>query len=249
MQVVVNSLLTEYSRLGKGKCLLVLHGWGDNSKGWHPMQTKLAEYFDVVIPDLPGFGGTEPPASAWSLNDYAAFVSSFVGKLKLHVYAVLAHSNGGAIAIRGIANGQLKTEKLILLDSAGIRNQYKGRTKLIRLITKTGKVMSAPLPSAAKKKLRRKVYKTVGSDMLVAEHLQETFKRVVTDDVQSDAAKLQLPTLIIYGEDDLAAPVSYGRLFHNLIAGSSFTVVSDAGHFVHIDKPNLVLESIKEFLK
>lgn len=249
MQVVVDNLLTEYSRVGKGKTVLVLHGWADSSKGWRGVQEKLAEKFDVVIPDLPGFGGTEAPKEDWGLDDYAKFVNAFLKKTKIKTYAIIAHSNGGAIAIRGLANKDFITDKLILLDSAGIRNQYKGRTKALRIVTKTGKVMTKPLPASVKKRLRRKLYKSVGSDMLVAEHLQETFKRVVTDDVQGDAAKLQLPTLIMYGQDDLDAPISYGRSFHNLIAGSKFDIVPDAGHFVHLDKTDYVLDEIEGFLK
>lgn len=249
MQVVVDSLLTEYSRVGKGRTVLVLHGWGDNSKGWLGVQEKLAEKFDVLIPDLPGFGGTEAPHDVWGLDDYGVFVESFVKKLKAKVYAVIGHSNGGAIAVRGLANGSLKADKLVLLDSAGIRNEYKGRTKALRIITKTGKVVTRPLPSHVKKKLRRKLYNSVGSDMLVAEHLQETFKKVVTDDVQADAARLKIKSLIIYGEDDLDAPVRYGRLLHSLIDGSKFEVIPDAGHFVHLDKTGEVIDAIEGFLK
>lgn len=249
MQAVVDSYLTEYARDGSGKTVLVLHGWGDNSKGWHGTQEKLAEKFDVVIPDLPGFGGTEAPREDWGLDEYAKFVKAFIKKFRLKVYAIVAHSNGGAIAVRGLAKGLFNTEKLVLLDSAGIRNRYKGRTKALRIVTKTGKVFTKPLPSNVKKKLRRKLYDSVGSDMLVAEHLQETFKRVVTDDIQGDAAKLHVPTLIVYGEDDLDAPVRYGRILHTLIANSKFEIVPNAGHFVHLDKPETVLENIEAFLR
>ena len=85
--------------------------------------------------------------------------------------------------------------------------------------------------------------------MLVAEHLQDTFKKVVSDDVQADAGKLVLPTLLIYGDEDKAAPLAYGQKFHELIKGSQLEVVDGAGHFVHHDQPALVLRYIEEFLK
>ena len=104
-----------------------------------------------------------------------------------------------------------------------------------------------PLPKRVKEKLRKKVYKTVGSDMLVAEHLQETFKKVVTDDARVDAAQLTLPTLLLYGEQDDAAPVWYGEAYHQLITGSTLEVFPGAGHFVHIDRPAEVVKAIEEF--
>jgi len=136
----------------------------------------------------------------------------------------------------------------VLLASAGIRGTYKGRVKVLRYITKAGKALTMPLPTAIKRKLRRKVYKTVGSDMLVAEHLQETFKNVVTDDVRQDASQLTQPTLLIYGEQDEATPVWYGEAFHQLINGSTLEILPGAGHFVHIDRPAEVVRAIEGFL-
>jgi pimeloyl-ACP methyl ester carboxylesterase len=248
MQAVVDSLMTEYTRAGKGKPVLVLHGWGDSSKGWQEFQKALAEDYDVIVVDVPGFGGTQAPEQTWGLDEYAAFVAEFLKKILVKPHAIIAHSNGGAVAVRGLAKDLLHTDKLVLLDSAGIRDQYSGRVKAIRLITKAGKALTMPLPKSVKKKLRRKVYKSVGSDMLVVERLQETFKRVVTDDVQRDAAILHVPTLLMYGEDDLATPKQYGRILHNLINNSQLETIPDAGHFVHLDKPAIVLEKVRKFM-
>ena len=101
MQVVVNSLLTQYERMGAGKLVLILHGWGDSSKGWLEPAKQLAKHFEVVTVDLPGFGGTQMPEKAWGLSDYAAFIEHFLKKTRLQPYAVVGHSNGGATAIRG----------------------------------------------------------------------------------------------------------------------------------------------------
>lgn len=248
MQVVVDSLLTQYERMGKGKPVLILHGWGDSSAGWQKFVHELVDKFEVVLVDLPGFGSTQLPGDVWGLSNYAAFVGKFLKKIRLQPYAVIGHSNGGSIAIRGLANQDFTSEKLILIDSAGIRTEYVGRKKAIRLLTKTGKVLARPLPARVRKRLRKKVYETVGSDMLVVEKLQDTFKLVVTDDVQHNAATLNLPTLLIYGEDDLSTPVQYGRMFHHLIAGSKLEVIPGAGHFAHLDKPTVVLHQILEFL-
>jgi len=250
MQVVTQSLLTQYMRGGKGKTLVLLHGWGDSSVGLKPLFDVLSKNYDVIALDLPGFGGTQLPPKAWGLDDYTTFVHDFLAKIGANeIYGFLGHSNGGAIAIRGLANGTFKAEKLILLASAGIRNQYKGRNHVLRILAKTAKLATKPLPKAVQNKLRRKTYQTIGSDMLVAENLQETFKRVVADDVRTDAAQLNLPVLLVYGEQDEATPVWYGQQYHELMTDSTLEILPGAGHFVHLDRPLDVQKAIAEFLR
>ena len=249
MQVVVDGLITNYSQLGEGRVILFLHGWGDSLAGFREMMGSLEQGYQVVALDLPGFGQTQSPEGVWGLDDYAKFVASFVAKLKLKVSVFVGHSNGGAIAIRGLASETLKADSLVLLSSAGIRGESKGKLGAIQLVTKTGKILTSSLPSGVRNKLRRKVYSAAGSDMLVAEHLQETFKKVVADDVRSDADRLKIPTLIIYGSEDRATPTSYGELFSELIKRSHLEIVESAGHFVHHDQPEQVRRLISEFIK
>lgn len=263
MQVVVNDLLTSYERCGSQpdaadisgqrrtslpRKILILHGWGDNAKGWAETCARLSDEYDVVTVDLPGFGGTAMPPVAWGLSDYAAFVAEFLRKIDFQPYAIIGHSNGGAITVRGLAEGILQADKLVLLASAGIRNETHGRRSFLRVLTKAGKVVTYPLPARVRKRLRSHLYTTIGSDLLIAEHMQETFKRIVTDDIQADAARLSLPTLLVYGEDDTAAPVQYGRILHNLISGSTLETIGDAGHFIHLDKPDVVIGMVRKFL-
>jgi len=250
MQVVVDSLLTHYEQEGTGSTIVLLHGWGDSVAGMVRLRQALAKTCRVIAIDLPGFGGTQPPPEPWGLTGYATFVQHFLNKIDAGPVAMIAgHSNGGSIAIRGIAQGILQADKLVLLASAGIRGEYKGRTKALRYITKVGKAITMPLPKDVKKKIQKKVYKTVGSDMLVAEHLQETFKRVVTDDVRQDINNIAIPVLLIYGENDDATPLWYGRTYHELLADSTLEVLPGTGHFVHLERPDTVLKAIKEFMR
>lgn len=236
--------------MGSGKLIVLLHGWGDRAAGLRALQTALAKHAHVIAVDLPGFGGTQAPAEVWGLDEYASFVRDFLQKIDAGpVQMIVGHSNGGAIAIRGLASGSLRAEKLVLMASAGIRGEQKGRLKALQIVTKVGKAVASPLPSATKQALRRKVYNAAGSDMLVAEHLQETFKRVVGDDVRADAAQLTLPTLLLYGEQDTATPVWFGEAYHELLHDSTLEILPGAGHFVHLDRPAEVSKAITEFAR
>jgi pimeloyl-ACP methyl ester carboxylesterase len=249
MQVIVDALLVHYEQAGTGKTVVILHGWGDSGSGFGDLIAHFSKKYHIIALDLPGFGGSQTPTHAWGLDEYGRFVAAFLRKIKVApVWAVIGHSNGGAIAIRAVANGWLQPERLVLLASAGIRGVYKGRNRAYRLIAKTGKLAAKPLPRVAQARLRKKLYTSIGSDMLVAEHLQETFKRVVTDDVREDAKRIDVPTLLMYGEADTQTPVSYGEQYHELISNSTLEVLPGVGHFLHLERPGVVYKAIGGFL-
>lgn len=233
MQIIVDNLAITYEISGNGKTVLMLHGWGDDHNTYRALSEKLTNNFKLVALDLPGFGLSQSPPKAWNLDDYAALVADFLVKLRLTPYAIIGHSNGGALAIRGLSRGKLKADKLVLIASAGIRNTHKAKKALIKSVAKTGKVATVWLPRSTRAKLQRKLYGSVGSDLFLKPELKETFALTVRQDIQDDAAKLNLPVMLINADRDPAVPLSYGERLHALIDGSTLEVISDNDHFVH----------------
>ena len=251
MQVVVDALLTHYEALGSGqKTVLLLHGWGDSAAGLRTLQVELAKKYKVIAVDLPGFGGTERPITTWGLDEYAQFTAHFLQKVGVRkTLAIVGHSNGGAVAIRGVSRGVLKPKKLVLLAAAGIRDHGNLRKIGFKALAKSGKAATVWLPPEQRAKMRRRLYKSAGSDMLVVPELQETFKKTVSQDLQDDAALLNVPVLLLYGERDTAAPVWYGQRYHELMDDSTLEILPGAGHFVHLDRLNDVVQAIEEFVQ
>lgn len=250
MKIVIDELLAHYEIVGKGKLVLLLHGWGDSSKGLRSIATELSGKYQVLGVDLPGFGGSQAPKAVWDLDNYAEFIKALLIKLELgDPYAVIGHSNGGALAIRSISLRHVNPNKLILLAASGIRSGGRGRRLTLKVLAKTGNIATVWMPERQRHALRKSLYQTAGSDLLVVPELEETFKKTVRQDVQQDAAKLMLPTLLIYAEDDQAVPVNDGKIYHDLIDGSELVILPDAGHFIHLDQSEQVNKLIKEFLK
>ena len=98
---------------------MLLHGWGDTAKGLTGLQTSLAQEYQVLAVDLPGFGGTQVPEGVWGLDNYAEFLKALLEKLGLpQPYAVIGHSNGGALAIRAVSIKCVVPKKLVLLAAS-----------------------------------------------------------------------------------------------------------------------------------
>jgi pimeloyl-ACP methyl ester carboxylesterase len=249
MQVVVNNLLVNYTKVGKGPVVLGLHGWGDSLTTFNQLAKDLQSNYQFIALDLPGFGTSQIPAEAWGVGEYANFVGRWLKKLGIgKAKAIIGHSNGGAIAIYGISENLIQAEKLILLASAGVRDQKKGRKKLLRIVVGGGKAATAILPHKAKKKIKSKFYKSIGSEALLLPELEESFRRIVGEDVQGRAKKLSIPTLLIYGAKDKAVPLSYGQLLHDAIPHSKLEVLPNAEHFVHLEEAQKVSALVQQFL-
>lgn len=250
MQVVVDKLLTHYEVQGTGPVLLLIHGWADRLETFDDITSQLASSYTVVRLDLPGFGTTEPPRAVWGLEQYAQFVGRFLKKVDIPTLrAIVGHSNGGAVAVFGLAEHILHADTLVLLAAAGVRSRHTIRKRSLKVIAKAGKLATCWLPHRLRQRLRQRFYGTIGSDMLVAPHLQETFKRTVAQDIQPQARKLTLPTLLVYGDTDTATPVNeVGTVLNQAITGSTLHVIPGADHFVHQRASDQVVTYIREFL-
>lgn len=251
MQIVVDGLLTTYQSTGKtGSSILFLHGWADSHKTFEKLENKLCLGHRNISLDLPGFGQTQAPDGVWGLSDYCSYIVKFLAKINMqNIDVIIGHSNGGALGIKLVGDKYVTPSKLILLSSAGIRDRNKVRKIGYKVVAKTGKVATFWLPKSSKQKLQKKLYGTIGSDMLVTPELKETFKKTVSEDIQSDARKINIPTLIIYGDQDKATPPEFGNIFQKLISGSELHIVEGASHFLHHEKPDEVADLIEGFIE
>lgn len=250
MQLVMNDQIVNYSISGSGKKLLILHGWGDSIASYPSLISLLDKKYQVIAVDLPGFGGTKISADNFTLSKYASFVQDFLKKINSEdIYILLGHSNGGAISVKAISENKVKPTKLVLVGCSGIRNPDSARLKALRLITKTAKVITSPLPSKTKENLKGQLYNKIGSDYLVNETLKATFAEIVKEDIREDMKKVNQPTLLLYSDDDDRTPFSFGETFHQILSNSTLEIMHGGGHFLIHSDPKQIAQRIMQFDK
>lgn len=250
MNVVVNGLMTNYQKIGSGRRVVVcLHGWADSSATFAKYGQKLAKHYTLLIPDLPGFGASAEPPKAWGIDDYANFLVTWLNKIgQKDVYAIIGHSNGGAIAISIVGRGLIKSKKLILIASSGIRDIYQMKRLLLRGGASIAKLPLKILPKRARNRIKRRAYEAIGSDYMLMPELDSSFRRIVAKDMQETATHIDTPTLLIYGSEDDATPVKYGQLFEDAISRSKLEIIDGADHMIHQQMPDKVAAMSEEFL-
>ncbi len=255
MKIIVNNLATEYQDDGSGAVILFLHGWKDSLHTFDALVTGLIAESSVlkyrlVRLDLPGFGQSETPPQAWSVEDYANFIKTFCGKLNINPDYLVGHSFGGRVIIKAISKHILSPKKIVLIASAGIAKTKSAKNLAFKAIAKIGKfVTTVPPLNFLRDSLRGKLYKAAGSDYLQAGNLKETYFLTVNEDLSADASKIELPTLLVWGSTDSETPLADGQKFAQLIKNSRLEVFQGADHFVHQQEAKKITELIEEFCR
>ena len=248
MKIIINNLAIEYSDQGEGPIILFLHGWQNNSRTFDPLIPFLSN-FRVIRIDLPGFGNSETPNASWDLNAYVNLVKNFIKKLNLNINALIGHSFGGRIVIKGLATKNIETKKAVLIGSAGVSKTNAAKNFLLYFIVKIGKVLTLLPPLIFwRQKIKQKFYNQIGSDYLDAGALRDIFLNTIREDLTVAAKKITVPTLLIWGDCDAQTPVNDGKKLNRLINDSRLEIITNAGHFPHRDNPQLIADLIKNFI-
>ena len=251
MKILVNNQLIEYIDEGFGKVLVMLHGWGSDYKTFDELANHLVKKFRVIRFDFPGFGQSPNPSENWSVGDYAKLTDDLIKKLKIdNIYAIIAHSFGGRIVIKGNSLGLLKSDKLIFIGVAGVKPKQHFKNTSYKLIAKTGKIItSLPLINKFQPLLRKKLYKSAGNeDYLNAGNMSKIFLNVINEDLLPEVSKIKEPTLLIWGENDTETPISDAKLIAKALQNSKLVIFPNTGHFVYKEAYDNVIKELDKFL-
>lgn len=250
--ITLCSMRVRCRRLGSGYPMIVLHGWGSSVERWADVQRLLARSGCATYAiDLPGFGGSDAPPKAWSVDDYATLVREFVDHQGLSHFALVGHSFGGRIAIK---LAQIETggiDLLILTGSAGLRHEPTLKQRAMLVGARFGKAAARlPLICVLEAPLRRLLYFIAGErDYYRARGvMRATMVRVIDEDLRPALGRISVPTLLIWGEADRATPLQDGVEMHHLITGSRLEVVPGGTHLLPYERPTVFVELVLQAL-
>ncbi len=263
-KVVVDGLMTEYLELGRGPVVLLLHGWGQNATGFLPLAEPLSKRFSVVVPSLPGFGGSSEPKSVWSPADYATFLAAFLQKTALLPQAAIGHSFGGQVLAHLLTDEKSSStdkiaestmqktgdfarstiQKIVFIDAAGVHPGAANQGRIRKIMEKPREILKK---SAS---LRKLIVRLRGSDDYQAASplMREVLKRTVNEDLSAVIPTIRTKCLIVWGDQDSVTPPNYASVFAQ-IPSSRLEVIPGAGHFPFLDAPERVAGIIMDFLK
>lgn len=252
LNIKIDNLGINYEVTGEGKPVILLHGWLCSLDTMKPIENILSKKFKVYNVDLPGFGKSDMPENPFSTEDFANFLDEFIKKLDIKNPILIGHSNGGRTAINYAGRNLGEINKIILIDSAGIKPK-RGLSYYIKVYTfKTLKHILNIFPKTEMfNNIRERLLGKFGSSDYKnsSEVLRKTMSIIINEDQTEILKNINVPTLIIWGENDDATPLSDAKIMEKNIKDSGLVVLKDAGHFSYLDKYQEFTSIITSFLK
>jgi pimeloyl-ACP methyl ester carboxylesterase len=239
-----------YLEGGAGYPVLLLHGWGCSSETMQPVFNHLAADFHVYNFDLPGFGMSPEPPSAWDTNDYAALLENFIHEKCGKPPILIAHSFGGRLSLRLAAKGI--PHKMILTGCAGLK-AHRGPDYYAKVYTyKAAKgFLSLPGLSGKKEELLNKARSKSGSTdyRQASEVMRAVFVKTVNEDQTANLPKITAPTILFWGEKDTATPLVDGQLMEKKMRDAALIVKNGGTHYAFLEFLPEFLAITDSFLK
>lgn len=250
MEITIDNKKIYYEVEGEGKPLILLHGWLASSETMKPLQQHLSRNFKVYNVDIIGFGKSELPDKPMNTNDFGDFLAKFIEQLNIENPILIGHSHGGRTVINYAGRKLGKINKIVLIDSAGIKPKrsinYYIKIYTYKIVKKILKLFPKNL-----ERIRKKVLNKFGSADYKAspEILRKTMNIIINENQKEIMKNINVPTLMIWGNKDTATPLNDAKQMEKLIPNSGIAVLEGTGHFSYLEKLPQCCIILDEFLK
>lgn len=213
----------------EGKKLIFLHGLGGTTKAWAKLMKHIPAEFDVSLIDLLGHGKSDAPKEIeYKISEQVQALTEFIADQNNRESCIVGHSYGGWVAAY-YASYPYTANCFVLEDSAGLEEDREFNNKDIG-------ERDRKIEELARFSLSREVAEKILSSLQSERLTKETL------------AKIEKPTLIVWGREDSTVNVEYATSFKEEIKDSRLEIIEGAGHVPHYTHPEQFAKIVLDFV-
>jgi pimeloyl-ACP methyl ester carboxylesterase len=256
--IEVDGLRIAYERVGDGPALVCLHGYvGDGPTLWRQQLDKLSDDYTVVAWDAPGAGRSSDPPEEFGMSGYADCLAGFIEELGLSKPHVAGLSFGGALALALYQRHPAIPTTLILASAyAGWAGSLpvdvvEQRLQQARVLADLSpeEFVGALLPTMFSEGTPSESVDAFRATMLTFHPVGfRAMAQASAEDLRGVLPHVRVPTLLVYGDKDVRAPLTVAKDLHAAISCSTLVVIPDAGHVCNIEAPDDFNTAVRDFL-
>lgn len=259
-EAVVNGARIHFERSGHGFPILFLHAGIADSRMWQPQADELSTDFDLIRPDMRGFGQSDLPAGEFALRDDAVKLLDHLGIERAHVVGC---SVGGSVAIDVTIEHPNRVAKLVLSGSGvGGANFGEADQALFADVEAAEAAKDMNRLNEAEVRIwvdgpKRPAGTVTGAVRRLALDMNRqalSFDWDKTTNMRMDPPafkrleEISVPTLIIVGDEDVPHVITVAHVLHKSIRGSRLDVIRGAAHLPSIERPDEFSRLLRDFL-
>jgi pimeloyl-ACP methyl ester carboxylesterase len=257
-----------YVEIGEGKPVVFVHGISGSWENWLENLPHLSRTHRAIALDLPGFGGSPMPSWPIDMQSYGRLIHDFCEKIGIERGAALVgNSMGGLIATETVLAGPGRFDRLILVSAAGLINTWRPRERGLvtglawdtggpivgrlgpLLLSRPGtRYMTFRAFVRHPNRLRRELLWEQLHSGVPCPGFAEALASAIEYDARDRLAEIEIPTLLVWGEEDLVIPVAAGHSYARRIPGARLEVFEDTGHVPQLERPARFNALLDEFL-
>ena len=258
MRVEIGTRAVAYDDAGEGRPVLFVHGFPHHRKLWAPQLRALAGHSRAIALDLPGFGESDMPEK-FSIDAWADGLARFLDAVEIERAVIAGLSMGGYIALAFWRLHRERILALVLADTRAGADTEEGKQKrreTIELARHEGPVAvaRAMLPGMVGKSTREREPSVVAMMRAMLESasvesiIGASEAMMNRPDATSLLPTIDVPTLIVVGEEDVLTPPKESSAMHSAIRGSRLEIIPGAGHVSNVERPAAFNQVVSEFL-
>ena len=255
MEMVIDNYKIQYKESGVGEdVVVILQGWGTSMDLYDSMASSISSGYRVIQFDFPGFGKSDEPREPWAVEDYAEFFIKFMDKLGVKKTTLIGHSYGGRVIIKLASRAELPfvIHKIVLVDSAGVLPvKTPKQLRKIRRYKRLKKFYANPLVyKLFRKKIDAWKSRQGSEDYRNASPvMKQCLVKAVNEDLTHLLPLIKQETLLVWGVNDTATPISDAHVMEEKIPNAGLAVIQNAGHFCFVEQRVIFDRIMKSFFK
>lgn len=248
-KIEIKGVTFSYSVEGKGKAVVLMHGWGCNRTTLSSIENLLKNDYLVYNVDFPGFGNSSEPNEVWGVEDYTQLIEALIKEEQIENPILLGHSFGGRVGL--LYASRNVTDKLILVDAAGVKPtrtlKYYYKVYSYKLLKQL--ILSFYGKEKGEIKLNKLRSKKGSSDYKNASNkMRAIMSKVVNEDLKHIMPQIKCETLLIWGENDTATPLKDAKIMERLIPNAGLVSFPGVGHYSFLENAIQFQAVLKSFL-
>jgi 3-oxoadipate enol-lactonase len=234
-KIRINDIELAYTRRGKGTPLVLLHGYPLDNHLWDEIAPLLEDTFDLILPDLRGFGESTTVGSPYTMDDYASDLAGLLDNLGIQKAAIVGHSMGGYVAL---AFARLYLERVTGLGLVSSQvladppDRKEARYKSAADVSDNGigGVVEAMAPKFTSDERLQAIARTMMERQPPAAFVGALKAMAERMDSTSLLSSFKFPVVIIHGEADALIPIDRAREVKNAVPHAHLVEINGAGH-------------------